>query len=43
MVFEASAVEQSLTMMIHSLRPAVCSLCQYNVGEQSRSRVQLLP
>jgi hypothetical protein len=24
--------------MIHSLRFPICSLCQYNIGEQSRSR-----
>jgi hypothetical protein len=38
MVLEALAVKQSLTMMFHSFRLAVCSLHQYNVGEQSRSR-----
>jgi hypothetical protein len=25
--------------MIHSLRLAVCSLCQSNIGEQRRSRI----
>jgi hypothetical protein len=29
--------------MIHSLRLAVCSLWQYNTGEQSRSRIQFQP
>jgi hypothetical protein len=26
--------------MIHSLRLAVCSLQQYNIGEQRRSRIR---
>jgi hypothetical protein len=43
MVFEASAVEQSLTMMIHSLRLAVCSLCRYSISEQNRSRIHFQP
>jgi hypothetical protein len=29
--------------MIHSLRLAVCSLCQYSIGEQSRSRIHFQP
>jgi hypothetical protein len=29
--------------MIHSLRIAVCSLCQYNIREQSRSRAHFQP
>jgi hypothetical protein len=29
--------------MIHSLPLAVCSLQQYNIGEQSRSRIHFQP
>jgi hypothetical protein len=29
--------------MIRSLPLAVCSFCQYNAGEQSRSRIRFLP
>jgi hypothetical protein len=29
--------------MIHSLRLAVCSLCQYKFGEQSLSRIHFQP
>jgi hypothetical protein len=29
--------------MIRPLRLAVCSLLQYNIGEQSRGRIRFLP
>jgi hypothetical protein len=29
--------------MIHSLRLAAHSLCQHNIGEQSRSGIRFLP
>jgi hypothetical protein len=40
-----NAISLSLTpiKMIHSLPLAVCSLQQYNIGEQSRSRIHFQP
>jgi hypothetical protein len=29
--------------MIHSLRPAVCSLCQQNIDKQRRSKIHFQP
>jgi hypothetical protein len=42
-VVAADIARSSPFKLIHSLRFAVCSLYQHNIGEQSRSRIRVQP